>query len=171
MKKFWFTVLVAVAMAGFSGCGNKPKESALSEAFEEATSGSESATNQEQFLIYENEGGSPTAEQSVGEQAVTSETTATVPAEQAAIAVDKPTDQQIQQALKNAGLYDGAIDGKIGPMTKKAIRKFQIQNDLTVDGKVGKKTWIKLAPYLNAAAVSPATSAAEPVQAEAENTY
>src|SRR3989338_3212643 len=39
--------------------------------------------------------------------------------------IEKPTAQQIQEALKNAGLYDGKIDGDIGPRTKKAIEEFQ----------------------------------------------
>ena len=33
-----------------------------------------------------------------------------------------PSAQDIQQALKNAGLYNGSVDGKIGPGTKKAIQ-------------------------------------------------
>jgi len=60
-----------------------------------------------------------------------------------------PTIQEIQSALKNAGLYAGAIDGKLGPKTKAAITNFQQQNGLTADGKVGSKTWEKLKTYLN----------------------
>lgn len=60
-----------------------------------------------------------------------------------------PRAQDIQQALKNAGLYAGSIDGKLGPMSKKAIVEFQQQNGLTADGKVGPKTWAKLKAYLN----------------------
>lgn len=61
----------------------------------------------------------------------------------------KPTDKEIQTALKNAGYYNGAIDGKIGPMTKKAIEEFQRANGLQVDGKVGPKTWGVLVKFLN----------------------
>lgn len=57
--------------------------------------------------------------------------------------------QKIQTALKNAGLYNGAIDGKIGPASRKAIEDFQKNNGLTADGKVGPKTWAVLEPYLN----------------------
>lgn len=60
----------------------------------------------------------------------------------------KPSIKDIQQALKNAGLYDGEIDGVSGPKTKKAIETFQSQNDLTADGKVGPKTWEKLIQHL-----------------------
>ena len=61
----------------------------------------------------------------------------------------KPTNKEIQQALKNAGLYDGKVDGTIGPKTKKAIEAFQSQNGLKADGKVGRKTWKILSTYLN----------------------
>jgi len=62
---------------------------------------------------------------------------------------ENPTSQQIQQALKNAGLYDGSVDGVVGSKTKKAIEEFQAQNNLSTDGKVGSKTWAALGPYLN----------------------
>ena len=63
--------------------------------------------------------------------------------------IAKPTPKLIQQALKNAGLYDGKVDGNIGPRTKKAIEAFQSQNGLKADGKVGRKTWKALSVYLN----------------------
>jgi len=59
-----------------------------------------------------------------------------------------PTKTEIQTALKNAGFYEGAIDGKIGPMSKKAIKEFQKVNGLEVDGKVGPKTWGVLEKHL-----------------------
>jgi len=61
----------------------------------------------------------------------------------------KPTNQQIQTALKNAGYYKGEIDGRMGPLTKKAINEFQAANNLEVDGKTGPKTWALLGNYLN----------------------
>jgi peptidoglycan hydrolase-like protein with peptidoglycan-binding domain len=61
----------------------------------------------------------------------------------------KPANQEIQTALKNAGYYTGAIDGKIGPKTKKAIEEFQKASGLQVDGKVGPKTWALLSKHLN----------------------
>ena len=73
--------------------------------------------------------------------------------------------QQIQTALKNAGLYQGAIDGKIGPRTKKAIEAFQSQNGLKADGKVGPKTWAAMEKYLTEqTAVQRETSAAPAVE-------
>jgi peptidoglycan hydrolase-like protein with peptidoglycan-binding domain len=62
----------------------------------------------------------------------------------------KPTDKEIQTALKNAGYYPGAIDGKVGPKTKQAVEEFQKANGLQVDGKVGPKTWGMLAKFLYA---------------------
>lgn len=56
--------------------------------------------------------------------------------------------RNIQKALKNAGLYAGAIDGVVGPKTKKAVEEFQKTKGLKVDGKVGPKTWAELEKYL-----------------------
>lgn len=67
----------------------------------------------------------------------------------------KPTNEQVQTALKNAGFYAGAIDGKLGPQTKKAIEEFQKANNLKVDGKAGTKTWAGLSAYLNPAPAAP----------------
>jgi peptidoglycan hydrolase-like protein with peptidoglycan-binding domain len=54
----------------------------------------------------------------------------------------------MQLALKNANFYSGEIDGKIGPKTKEAVRKFQMSKNLTADGIVGDKTWAELKAYL-----------------------
>ena len=67
----------------------------------------------------------------------------------------KPTAIEIQTALKNAGYYAGNIDGKIGPLTKKAIEEFQKANALKADGKVGPKTWEILSKHLNPTPVVP----------------
>jgi len=58
---------------------------------------------------------------------------------------------QIQTALKNAGLYFGEIDGKAGPLTRKAIEEFQKSKGFKADGKVGPITWGELYKYLNVA--------------------
>ena len=60
----------------------------------------------------------------------------------------RPSARQIQAALKNAGYYQGVIDGKIGRQSRQAIRDFQKANNLSVDGKVGKNTWAALREYL-----------------------
>ena len=61
----------------------------------------------------------------------------------------KPTNKDIQVALKNAGCYNGKIDGDIGPLTEEAVREFQAKNNLVIDGKVGPKTWAVLIKYLS----------------------
>jgi peptidoglycan hydrolase-like protein with peptidoglycan-binding domain len=60
-----------------------------------------------------------------------------------------PTNEEIQQSLKNAGFYEGKVDGVVGPRTKKAIRDFQAQNSLNSDGRIGPQTWARLAPFLH----------------------
>ncbi len=55
---------------------------------------------------------------------------------------------QIQSALKKAGFYRGAIDGKMGPATTEAIKALQRANGLKADGVVGRKTRTKLTGYL-----------------------
>lgn len=57
-------------------------------------------------------------------------------------------EQKIQTALRGAGLYTGPIDGKLGPLSRKAVETFQSSRGLKMDGKVGPKTWTALEPYL-----------------------
>ncbi len=63
--------------------------------------------------------------------------------------VRMPSATEIQTALKKAGFFKGVVDGKIGPETKEAIRKFQEANGMTPDGVVGSKTWSLLSKYVN----------------------
>lgn len=44
--------------------------------------------------------------------------------------------QAIQQALKQLGHYDGAVDGRIGPITQAAYARFQAQRGEVADGFV-----------------------------------
>ena len=91
----------------------------------------------------------PVVVENASAAAPTTEVTEPAMAGAPAEAADKPTNKQIQQALKNAGVYNGKVDGTIGPKTKKAIEIFQAQNGLKADGKVGRKTWKALSAYLN----------------------
>lgn len=48
--------------------------------------------------------------------------------------------KQVQEKLKRWGYYSGNIDGIYGSGTQSAVKKFQKNNGLSVDGIVGKKT-------------------------------
>ncbi|MBI4004486.1 MAG: peptidoglycan-binding protein [Candidatus Omnitrophica bacterium] len=73
----------------------------------------------------------------------------------------KPSTRDIQQALKNSGFYQGSIDGKMGPLTREAVKEFQRVHGLKDDGVVGKQTWAQLSPYTTLSSDSGQASAAE----------
>ncbi|MBD5395835.1 MAG: hypothetical protein HDR71_16590 [Lachnospiraceae bacterium] len=50
----------------------------------------------------------------------------------------------LQQRLTAKGYSVGTIDGIFGIKTLEAVKAFQAENGLTVDGIVGPKTWAKL---------------------------
>ena len=52
--------------------------------------------------------------------------------------------KELQTLLDKHGFPCGEIDGVFGPATDKAVKSFQKANGLTVDGKVGEKTWAAL---------------------------
>lgn len=62
-------------------------------------------------------------------------------------ASSKASTREIQEALKNAGFYQGSVDGKMGPVTREAVKEFQRVHGLKDDGVVGKQTWAKLNAY------------------------
>ncbi len=53
----------------------------------------------------------------------------------------------VQAALKEAGFYNGAIDGKVGNQTIAAITAFQRSVGLKADGICGRQTWQQLQGY------------------------
>jgi murein L,D-transpeptidase YcbB/YkuD len=55
--------------------------------------------------------------------------------------------KSVQRALKGAGFYSGAIDGRAGTKTKEAVRAFQKSRGLKTDGVVGKNTWAALSRF------------------------
>lgn len=60
----------------------------------------------------------------------------------------KASAKDVQKALKGSGYYKGAIDGKLGRGSKRAIKEFQKDHGLVADGVVGRKTWSELKNYL-----------------------
>jgi peptidoglycan hydrolase-like protein with peptidoglycan-binding domain len=57
-----------------------------------------------------------------------------------AMAQSHATIRDVQQALKDKGMDPGPVDGVNGPATKAAIKKYQDQQNLNEDGKLGPKT-------------------------------
>jgi peptidoglycan hydrolase-like protein with peptidoglycan-binding domain len=152
MKKYVLLLFVFILAVYFIGCGQKKKE--------------------EEFLTMDELGAISIESPAVSELKPDAQSGPTVseipppppptiapPPTAASVSVkpgsaDKPSSIEIQTALKNAGYYIGAIDGKIGRITTKAIEDFQEANGLVADGKVGPKTWSALAKFLTVEPVS-----------------
>ncbi len=64
------------------------------------------------------------------------------------VTADSMSKKEIQKALKNAGYYEGVVDGKMGPKTRAAIMEFQKNMGLKADGVAGRNTKEKLLKYL-----------------------
>mgnify|MGYP001574207983 CR=1 FL=1 len=126
-------ILMAVLISIFSLSGCQPKMGPEKNAVESA----------EFFKDMEN----APVEVAQGESQPRGEAVSATEETAATMAPEKPTAQDIQVALKNAQLYQGKVDGILGPRTRRAIEDFQQQNDLKVDGKVGPQTWAKLKAY------------------------
>jgi peptidoglycan hydrolase-like protein with peptidoglycan-binding domain len=144
MKNLVLVLVVVFALTTFIGCNKKKKE--------EAADLNGVATENVVSVTDQNADTSNSVPVVVENASAGASTDVTEPAMAPASAKDvagKPTPKEIQQALKNAGLYDGKVDGHVGPKTKKAIEAFQTQNGLKADGKVGRKTWNALSVYLN----------------------
>ena len=130
-----------VGILGLAGCGHKDK----------AKTSSESTEFFKEIGTAEQENAEMTTNMEMQNAAVTTNLAASASTGSSWVS-EKPTIQDIQQALKNANIYSGKIDGVLGPKTKQSIESFQTQNNLKADGKVGPKTWQKLKTYLSASA-------------------
>lgn len=63
----------------------------------------------------------------------------------------------LQLTLKNLNLYYGKIDGLFGKYTLSAVKAFQSNNNVSVDGIVGNNTWQILLPYTSVPTTIPYT--------------
>jgi peptidoglycan hydrolase-like protein with peptidoglycan-binding domain len=52
--------------------------------------------------------------------------------------------RQLQRALKDLGYDPGELDGQFGSETESAVKAFQGDRQLTVDGIVGEITWLNI---------------------------
>ncbi len=68
---------------------------------------------------------------------------------------------KLQQRLIAAGYEPGEPDGVFGPKTEAAVRAFQEENDLDVDGICGPMTAEKLSAVINALTAQGAPVAAD----------
>ena len=145
MKNLLLVLVVVFGLTSFIGCNKKKKEDAAdlngvtTENVVSVTDSSAQGADLTNSVPVVVENASAASSTEVAEPAMAPATDVT----------GKPSPKEIQQALKNAGLYDGKVDGHVGPKTKKAIEAFQTQNGLKADGKVGRKTWKALSVYLN----------------------
>ena len=55
-----------------------------------------------------------------------------------------PEVRDLQEALKALGHDPGPVDGVFGAQTDSAVRAFQQAREITVDGVVGRVTWINI---------------------------
>ena len=154
-------VCMLAATAVMSGCAGGPGKRDMSRVQSQLNLLEDRVTQLERS----NTGGGPIASLIPEPAAVREPASANEPSQDIANASShkifaKPSVREIQQSLKNAGFYQGAIDGKTGPMTKEAIREFQRVHGLKDDGVVGKQTWAKLSTYQDMTG-SGATAAAD----------
>lgn len=143
LKRYAFIILAVVVVGYLVGCGKKQQSlEELQQPMSIEALATSNVTTQ----------AAPEAKTAESKAQVMQPSTSTAETKLEALPPSgpyKPTNQEIQTALKNAGYYTGLIDGKIGPLTKKAIEEFQKANGLKADAKVGPKTWAALSAYLN----------------------
>ena len=155
MKRAVHVVIVAMAAGAVSGCAGQRYTQELKRLQSQVGMLDERVTQLERV------GGSPPVAEAPAEPATEPAAIHVKAAEGTpkGAASIKPSTREIQQALKNAGFYQGPVDGKMGQLTKEAVKEFQRVHGLTDDGVVGKKTWAKLSAYTTLSSGEP--SAAE----------
>lgn len=150
---FWRKSLVSaviISMVALFGCATAPEKTGgtAQEEFEETPA---------KEIVYSQEKERPYSEEQAKETRFTAlkeKIKEHLPVKKAPRPQHVASSKDIQTALKNAGYYTGNIDGKIGSRTDSAIKAFQKDNGIKVDGIVGQRTWNLLSKYL----ASPAPS-------------
>ncbi len=155
MKKIGIVIMVLVTGMFFAGCGKK-QQSAEQTLQDPMSMEALSVLSTEQKDVPEAKNRNVTAV--TGQSVVSASATEPKLDPLPPSGPFRPAGTEIQTALKNAGFYNGKIDGDIGPGTKKAIEEFQEANNLKVDGKVGPKTWLVLSEHLSASATEAAVT-------------
>jgi murein L,D-transpeptidase YcbB/YkuD len=139
--------IISITVSGCKGKVEKPAEESIVE-----TTATDTAPQPGDMLAAQTIAQQTIVEpaQSVATETIPPTAAAGQVAGKAQLAVAPATDRNkdIQTALKNAGFYNGSVDGKIGPKTKSAIQDFQKAKGLKADGKVGPKTWAEMEKYL-----------------------
>ena len=84
------------------------------------------------------------------------------------VAQQQPTPErykEIQQALADKGYFRGTVDGSWGADSTDALKRFQREQNLEDDGKIGSLSLIALGlgPQRGTASVSPAPGSSQPV--------
>ena len=166
MKRFGFAILAIILCLGLtvSGCSSAQKKLSEDvkgiktrvETLETRVEGVETKQSETERLAMEQ---TQRAEEMKAERARASGRT-NVGIRHKRSFKDKEQIREIQRCLKNAGFYQGDVDGIKGRKTRAAIRKFQSANGLAADGVVGKKTWEALSKYSSGNA-APAASGVE----------
>ncbi|MCX5698154.1 MAG: peptidoglycan-binding domain-containing protein [Candidatus Omnitrophica bacterium] len=138
VKKGWWLGLVAAGIFVLSGCATMNKNDALlNQGLRNKVLALETQLKEKDDEI-----------NSLKESPVQSSEDVNVNVSKAGEVKQQADPKQIQTALKNAGYYQGVLDGKMGKKTRKAVRGFQKANNLHADGRVGKDTWMILKDYL-----------------------
>ena len=140
MNRFFIVFIVALIVLplSFFGCKGKTSEVSMEGGMETTAV----TPSQEEISVIE-------PDQNIAAEPIPPTAVPQIAEKPAAVSLDKQSrNKDIQTALRKAGFYTGAIDGKMGPKTKKAIMDFQKANGLKADGKVGPRTWAELAKHL-----------------------
>ena len=73
---------------------------------------------------------------------------------------------KVQERLIKFGYMEGPADGRYGEATRNAVRRFQKNNGLTVDGRVGPTTAAALGVTLSSSSTAAASSSAAIISAD-----